>query len=306
MIRFNLNQLKIFYLAAKHKNFTVAAQLLNITQPAVSLQIKSLENFYNIRLFSRIGKQLVLTDAGQILYEHADGIFRLTSRMVQTLNDLKNLRYGILRMGTTQTFAHYFMPDLIARYRELFPDIRIVLFEGSSVDNLQAVVEGKNELGIVGRIPYDRKIGYFPLMEEPLWLVASPDYPAIQKMTGGISVVDLQGLPVIFREKGSSIRHVVSTFCEKHQVSPKVKIESGSLAFIRDLVVHGHGLSFFIKTAVIDEVNEGKLVVLPIKEGTPHLVIDVVSRKGVHFSYAARAFLNLLGVGDKELESSRP
>ncbi len=294
MIRFNLNQLKAFYLAAKYKNFTVAAQLLNVTQPAVSLQIKSLEKFYGIKLFSKVGRQLVLTDAGEILYQYAEKIFALTSEMVQTLNDLKDMRYGTLKIGVTSTLAHYFMPDLIAGYQKFYPEIRIILFQGSSADILQTVQEKKNELGIVGRLPFPAGIRSIPLTKQELWLVASPNYPGIEEMRSGISIQQLPEFPLIFREVGSSIRHVITRFCELYKVIPSVRIESGSLAFIRDLVIQGHGLSFFTKTAVEEDIREGRLVAIPIREGTPRLNIDIITRERAHFSKAAKAFLDLI------------
>lgn len=300
MIRFNLNQLKVFYLAAKYRNFTTAGHLLNVTQPAVSLQIKSLEKFYGIHLFHKVGRQLMLTDAGEILYQHAEKIFALTSQMVQTLNDLKHLKYGTLRIGTTATFAHYFMPDLIASYQRFYPEIRIVLSEGSSVDTLQTVLDGKNELGIVGRIPYADEIASIPLMEQDLWLVSSPTYPSIEDSKKGVSIQQLPEFPLIFREMGSSIRHVITSFCNMHKIIPTVRIESGSLAFIKDLVIQGHGFSFFIRAAVVDEIREGKLIAIPIREGNPHLNIDIVFRKKTHFSYAARAFKDLLEAEKKD------
>jgi len=306
MIRFNLNQLKVFYLAAKYQNFTIAGQLLNVTQPAVSLQIKSLEKFYGISLFHKEGRHLVLTDAGEILYQYAEKIFALTTQMVQALNDLKHLKYGTLRIGTTATFAHYFMPGLIASYQKFYPEVRIVLYEGSSADTLRTVLEGKNELGIVGRLPYPDEINSIPLMKQELWLVASPTYPVAEGSAEGIFIQQLPDFPLIFREMGSSIRHVITDFCKDHNVSPSVRIESGSLAFIKDLVIQGHGLSFFIKAAVLDEIREGKLIAIPIREGNPHLNIDIVSRKKAHFSYAARAFKDLLEVEEKDGAFKRP
>jgi len=300
MIRFNLNQLKVFYLAAKYRNFTTAAQLLNVTQPAVSLQIKSLEKFYGIRLFDKVGRQLVLTDAGEILYEYAEKIFGLTSQMVQTLNDLKHLKYGTLRIGTTATFAHHFMPDLIASYQKFYPEIRIILYEGSSVDILRTVSDGQNELGILGRLPYPNSIRWMPLMEQELCLVSSPTYPEIEKSVEGISIRQLPEYPLIFREMGSSIRYVITDFCNAYNVTPSVRIESGSLAFIKDLVIQGYGLSFFIRAAVSNDIRENRLIVIPIREGNPKLSIDIVFRRKAHFSYAAKAFLDLLDVEKKD------
>lgn len=300
MIRFNLNQLKVFYLAAKYRNFTTAGHLLNVTQPAVSLQIKSLEKFYGVHLFHKVGRQFVLTDAGEVLYQYADKIFAMTSQMVQTLDDLKRLKYGTLRIGTTSTFAHYFMPDLIASYQKFYPEIRIILYEGSSADTLQTVLEEKNELGIVGRLPYPDEIKSLPLMEQELWLVVSPKCPAIQRKKEGISIHQLPEFPLIFREMGSSIRHVITDFCEVYHITPTVRIESGSLAFIKDLVIQGHGFSFFIKSAVVDEIREGKLIAIPVREGNPHLNIDIVFRKKSHFSHAARAFMNIIEAEKKD------
>ncbi len=287
-------------MVAKYRNFTTAAQLLNVTQPAVSLQIKSLEKSYGIHLFNKVGRQLTLTDAGEILYQYADKIFTMTTQMVQTLNDLKQMKYGTLKIGTTSTFAHYFMPDLIASYQKFYPEIRVILSEGSSSFTLQTVLENKNELGIIGRLPYPEGIKSIPLMKQELWLVASPNYPNILKKVEGVSVLQLQEFPLIFREMGSSIRYVITGFCETHHIIPTVRIESGSLAFIKDLVIQGYGLSFFIKTAVIDDIRRKKLIPIPIRGGNPQLDIDIVFREKSLFSHAAKAFMDIIEVEKKD------
>jgi DNA-binding transcriptional LysR family regulator len=132
VMRFDLNlkQLKVFYYVARRLSFTQAARELFITQPAVTKQIDALEQHCETRLFVRERGGLTLTEAGAVLFSYARQIMRLAFEAEQAVSDLKRNPHGVLRLGTTKTFARYLMPPYILRFHEAFPRIRIQLDEG--------------------------------------------------------------------------------------------------------------------------------------------------------------------------------
>jgi DNA-binding transcriptional LysR family regulator len=135
----NFNQLRTFYYAAKNLNFTVAASELFITQPAVTAQVKSFEEFCSLKLFKKKGRKLHLTDEGKALFDYAENIFKYEKEILNVIDDMKELKRGDLRLGTTKTYARYFMPFLISGFRKAYPHIKIHLDEGSSRDMIYSI-----------------------------------------------------------------------------------------------------------------------------------------------------------------------
>ena len=159
----NLKHLKVFYYVAKHLSFTRAAQELFVTQPAVAMQIDALEKHYGVRFFTRHKRQLALTEAGEALYEYAERIMQMAFEAHRTILDMKEYPSGVLKMGTTKTWARYLMPTYILRFQKLFPEIQIELQDGSSEDMAMSVIYGQNDVAIVARVPFDSRLGGHPL-----------------------------------------------------------------------------------------------------------------------------------------------
>ena len=126
-MQINLNQLRAFYLAAKEKSVTRAADLLHITQPAVTMQIKSFEKNLDLQLFRKTGKELQLTDAGTALFGYAERIFLIVGELEHALKSRGDLNRGSLTIGTTRSFARHLMPELLSRFQERFPTVRVSL-----------------------------------------------------------------------------------------------------------------------------------------------------------------------------------
>ena len=189
-MRINLNQLRSFFLVAREKSVTKAAQILFITQPAVTMQIKSLEADLEIRLFNKYGKNLQLTHAGDVLFEYAERVFEIVEEMEYVLRGHAELEHGTLTIGTTRSFAKYLMPDLIARYQERYPDVQVSLKVGSSREISDGLMAFKYDLGIIGRLPFRSKLKVVPYSEEPFCLVTSPNHQLASR--DKVSLVELK------------------------------------------------------------------------------------------------------------------
>ncbi|NIR17080.1 MAG: LysR family transcriptional regulator, partial [Desulfobacterales bacterium] len=131
-MQINLNQLRAFYFAAREKSVTKAAEILHVTQPAVTMQIKALDQALGLKLFRKYGKQLELTEAGKVLFQYAEKIFGMVEQMEYELKGYMALSHGSLTIGTTRSFARHLMPGLLSRFQESYPGVKVILKEGSS------------------------------------------------------------------------------------------------------------------------------------------------------------------------------
>lgn len=292
-MQINLNHLRIFYYAAKERNLTKAAEALFVTQPAVTMQIKALEQHLETGLFRKRGKFLELTQDGSTLYKYAEKVFGVVDEMEHAFKGLASLTQGALIIGTTRSFARHLMPRLLSRYQEEFPGIKISLEVGSSSEIAEGVATFKYDLGIIGPIPLPRKVKAIPYTPEEFCLVVSPDHRFAKR--GVVSCRELQNEPIIIREPGSGSRHFMLSFMASHGVNPSVLVEAGSVEFIKEYVIQGRGISFLYKPEVQLEAKMGLLKTLELVEGPIFIRTEIIVPDGVTLSPPSRAFLDLVG-----------
>jgi len=288
-MQINLNHLRIFYYAARERNLTKAAEALFVTQPAVTMQIKALEQYLEVPLFRKRGKFLELTDEGSVLYKYAEKIFGIVDEMEHALKGFASLTHGSLIIGTTRSFARHLMPSLLSGYQEKFPGIKVSLEVGSSTEIAEGVAAFKYDLAIVGRIPLPSKVKAIPFKLEEFCVVASPYHPLAKK--GAVSWEELEKEPIIIREPGSGSRHFMLSLLASHGVKPSVLLEAGSVEFIKEYVIQSRGISFLYKPEIAREAEMGLLRPLKLGEGPIYIETIIVVPDGVTLSPASRAFL---------------
>jgi DNA-binding transcriptional LysR family regulator len=288
----NLNQLRAFFFAARDKSVTKAAEILFVTQPAVTMQIRSLEETLEVKLFKKSGKNLELTDMGKVLFGFARRIFEIVEEMEHALKGYAQLSQGSLTIGTTRSFARHLMPGLLSRFQESFPGIKVYLKEGSSQEIADGLVAFKYDLGIIGRLPHEGKLKVNPYTKEEFCLVTPPGHRFAHRKT--VSIRELEQEPIIIREEGSGSRHAILSLLSAHGVKPSVLVEAGSVEFIKEYVMKGRGISILYKPEVDLEAKMGLLMPLPIKEGPILIQTDIVFPSDMELSPPARAFLNLI------------
>jgi len=284
--------LEAFYLVIKRKSFTRAAEELNVTQPAVTIQVKSLEKSLNLRLIQHIGKRIQLTEAGELLYQYSEKIFDLVSDANEKMRDFKRLMRGTLQIGTTKNYARYIMPSLLSEFQRRFPRIKVILDEGNSEDMAKSVLEKKNELALISQLNLDRKIKSFFFSTVEFVLVASPEHRFSQRRS--ISLRELNGEPVILREKGSGSRTAVLRKFQEYGIWPSVIIEASSLDFIVDYVKQNKAVSFMFEPDIKEELEKGILKVIFIEEGNIIFFTDIIYHGERSLSPPSQAFLKMV------------
>jgi DNA-binding transcriptional LysR family regulator len=306
--RASLNQLRIFECAARHQHFGRAAAELRLTQPAVSIQLRLLEETVGLALFEQIGRRMHITPAGLELLEHTRAMLTKLREADDAMNLLKGIGGGRLHLAATTT-AEYFAPHLLAAFsaaqRKANPksNIRIRL----EVDNREAVVralsEGTIDLAIMGRAPSEVDTVAVAFAEHPLAIVAAPGHPLAGRKT--LPLAKLAGETFIIRERGSGTRLAMEQAFKAAHFTPHETIEFGSNETIKQAVAAGMGLGFIsLHTAGLDLAAK-RLTVLRI-DGMPVMRNwFVVHRAGKKLSAVAAAFKDyLIAHGAARIEAS--
>jgi DNA-binding transcriptional LysR family regulator len=295
----NFNQLRVFHQAAKNMNFTEAAKKLYITQPAVTAHIKLFEEFCNLKLFQKRGRKIYLTDEGKTIYDYTRKIFEYEKEIENLIDDLKDLKRGMLRLGTSKTYARYFMPFMISNFRDAYPHIKIHLDEGSSLDMMLSLLDFKNEVAVIAKVEDNPEICFLPFSQEELVLILAPENRLARKKS--ICLAELAKEPIILKERGSATRKLVITLFDDNGISPEILMETSNAEFIKQLVQRGDGVSFIVREAAAVELREKKLASVPIKDQRILLDVSIAYLKNQHLSPPAQAFLDiLLKIASKE------
>lgn len=294
----NINQLKIFYISGKWQSFSAAAEELFLSQPAVTMQIRALESYFNMKLFHRHGRRMELTEAGRVLFGYAQKIFDLAAKAERTIWELKDLETGTLKIGTTKTYAKHFMPFLISTFQESHPGVHVILSEGSSAEIANSLIVHKNELGLIARSKYPPQLKVCSLRREELVLVFGRHHPLSRLRK--ISISDLAREPLILREKGSGTRDMIVELYREARLKPIILTEASNVDFIKELVETGNGISFVVKSAVQEELKRGTLKTRTLSSGPVYLNVDIVYLKNRNLSPSAQAFLELLQKGEEK------
>ncbi len=289
----NFNQLRVFYYAAKNLNYTAAARELFISQPAVTAQVKSFEEFCNLKLFKKRGRRVYLTDEGKSLYAYAAKIFKFEKEIENVIDDMRELKRGILSLGTTKAYARYFMPLMITTFHRNFPKIKIQLNEGSSLDMIHSLLDFKIEVAVIAKAEDNPEVKFSPFSQEEMAVIVSRNHPLAQKQS--ITFKDLAKEPFIMKEKGSGTRKLVEESFEKEDCLPNILMETSNTEFIKQLVQRGEGVSFVVKEAVVAELKDKKIARVTLSGPKIYLDVSIAYLKEQILSPPAKAFVDTLG-----------
>ncbi|WP_299980733.1 LysR family transcriptional regulator [Desulfobacula sp.] len=289
----NLNQLRAFYYVAKYNSFTIAAETLFISQPAVTAQIKLFENYHDMKLFNKQGRKIFLTHPGKLLFEKAELIFGVEDEVETILTQTKELNQGLLEIGCTKAYAKHIMPSIISVFHRAYPKIKIILEEGSSMAMINSLREFKNEVVVVAQMEVnDSRLQFVPFSQEEIVVVLPVSHPLIRK--NELKFCDILMEPVILKGEGSGTRKKIIELYKKHNAVPNVFMESNNTEFIIDLVERGEGISFLVKPSINQKIKEKKLASRKLKDTKIFLDVSLGYSKNTPLSPAAKAFCEIV------------
>lgn len=261
----DLRQVEVFYYVAKHRSFSKAAAALSLTQPTVSGHIKALEAALNLVLFNRLGRDVQLTHAGDILYEHAKRLVDTKQAALQGIEELRDGLRGELVLGGSSIPGQYVLPRVLGQFQPQYPGITIVLHITDTMETLERVVRGDFELGIVGAQVSHAHVAYDPFVEDELVLAVSADHEWAK--LANIPLEALATAPFIQRERGSGSRLVIERALADAGLPPThlhVMAEMGTTEAIKQGIKAGLGVSIMSNLALSDEQKAGSIRTITI------------------------------------------
>lgn len=286
-----IHKLRAFYALAKAGNFSRAAELLGITQPAVSLQVKGLEAEYGIPLLSRKGRRISLTPAGQTVYDYLQRIFALAEEMDNALQNLKGLRAGRLVVGASTTLGEFVLPTIMGHFHRLYPDVEIKLEIANTTTIVQRVARHQLDLGFVGDRPDDPTLRAETFVTDHIVLFASPENPLSARDT--IAPADLGSQKLILREDGSATRRYALQALAKLGIEIPVAMELGSNVAVKQAVGANLGIGALSSYALASELATGALKLLNVLGWECVRDLNVIYPAAKPLGPAEEAFLKL-------------
>ncbi|MBL8498004.1 LysR family transcriptional regulator [Nitrosomonas sp. JL21] len=291
MLHLTLRQLKVFESVARHLSYSRAADELHLTQPAVSMQIKQLEDNISLPLFEQLGKRIYLTEAGRELYQYSRAISQQLADMEVALDELKGMERGKLNISVVTT-ANYFAPHLLAKFCQRYSGVTVSLNVSNRETVLKQLSDNLVDLAIMGQPPEDSDIDSESFMENPLVVIAPPDHSLCKERN--IPVERLQKEIFLVRESGSGTRSAMERFFAEHHIQIKKGMETDTTEAIKQAVQAGMGLGIMSRHTAELELETKRLKVLDV-QGFPIIRYwHVVNRKNKRLSGVANAFREFL------------
>lgn len=288
----NFSQLKAFLAVAQDGSFSRAAEKLYLTQPAVSKQIQALEEALGMRLFDRVGRSILLTEAGNILRDHAHIVFQTLEEARETITQLRGLQRGHLRISAASTIGTYMLPQPLGELKAQFPGIEISLAITNKARVVQQVLNHEVELGFVGPPVEPAELEREEYLLDELVLILAPTHRLAREESVGVA--ELAEEVFILREQGSGTREIMEEELGRVHVSLKKAMELGSTEAIKQAVAANLGVSIVSKFAISLEILQGRLAVARLPDLNLSRQLFVIHHGGRTLSPAAQEFGSLL------------
>ncbi len=245
----NVNHLKAFYDVAKAKGFTLAAKQLNVSQPTLSMQVKSLEKRFAVPLIKRNKKTFELTEEGNIVFSHAEKIFFLIHELKKELENFET--YNMI-IGSTPYISNHVLPDILLAIQEKHSNVKVQIYTGLSTEVLDKVVDYEYHLAVIGRLPYPDNIVSIPILKTKLLFISKDD------MGEQVSLEELANYPIILPEPGSATRDYLLNAFPARNLTITNSIDCENPPAIQHMVQLGMGGAFFPLFSIQRDVQEGR------------------------------------------------
>lgn len=259
-------RLKVFHTVARLLSFTKAAEALHMTQPAVTFQVRQLEEYFNTRLFDRTHNKVNLTPAGEKVSDFAERIFDLYAEMENSVRDLTGEISGALTIGASTTIAEYMLPSLLGEFKIRYPDINLRLKVANSEGVVSMVEHNVIDLGVVEAPVSNKNLIVEVCHEDQLVVVAAPDHDLVTR-GGKVHPSDVKSYPFVCREEGSGTREVITQYLADEGVRESemnFALELGSPEALKGAVEAGMGISILSRSTIDKELKLNTLAELQL------------------------------------------
>lgn len=287
---------KTFYYVAKYKSITKAAEMLYISQPAVTMSIKKLEEQLEMTLFTRTKRGVILTNEGKVLYEYVKQAMESLKIGENRINNLKKLDTGNIRIGIGTTLTKYFLMKYLDKFHKLYPKININIDTSMTVDILKKLENGLVDIAIITTDKLDYKdfnIAYSRNIQD-IFVASKEYYDVIGKKT---SLDNLNNYPLLLQSPNTSTRNFLDNFSLKHGIRLNSSMELASFSLVLEFSKIGMGIGFISKDFVENEINKKELFEIKTVPEIPKRKILVLTKKEYLPSFSASKLIEIIQKG---------
>jgi LysR family transcriptional regulator, low CO2-responsive transcriptional regulator len=286
----DFDQLTTFVEVATLGNFSRAAEKVLRSQPAVSAQIRQLEQEYNEKLFDRTKKSVRLTPAGEVLLQYARRLLALREESLRALADTGGVTRGVLSIGANETTFLYVLPDILAQYRKSYPKVRISVYRNFSHKVLEKVEDGLIDMGVVTIPVKGPALKVVKVFRDPLVWISNAEHPLAKLKT--VKTAELAEQELILHKVGS-LRRLMEKELRPFRPQLRVTMELTSTELVKKFVAAGFGISLISRSFVERDVREGMLKILRAETEQSWRELGLVYRQDHSMSQAAEKFIEL-------------
>lgn len=285
---------QVFLSVAEKLSFSKAAEMLFISQPAVTKHIKELENRLNTALFKRAGNKVYLTKAGKLTYSYLKNIKQHYDELDFELGRMNDTFKGVLHLGASSTIAQYLIPHVIATFHKRYPEIELFLFNGNSTEMEQKLLSDDIEIALVENVASQADIKYKPFLEDEI--VAVTGTKSVYANLESITISDLQHIPMVLREQGSGTLEVIQRQLKKKNIDFEklnILIHLGSTEAIKNFLCEFDGIALVSEKSIEKELLLKHVCKIPIKGISFHRQFRIAIRQG-HKALSSQLFSDYL------------
>ncbi len=292
----NMKQLRYVAVLSQYNNFTRAADELGISQPSLSQYIKNIEKQLGIDLFIRNGQDVRITDAGETYLQLGLKILNLENEMNNRINDIKNEKKGTIRIGIASYRCSTLLPNVIKKFHEFYPNIKIIISEQKTTDLKESAEHGIIDL-CVSTLPIDEGKFYFNEIMNDINLLAIPkkmceDYGIFKKSYQTISIVDCKDMPFISLSQSQLQGQMLNELCEKNDININIVTECYNIISAHSLANGGIGAAL-LPQSLVKENENNNLNYYYLKEKSPEKKIVIFYRKELYLSKAMKKLIEI-------------
>ena len=303
-----IRQLKAFLAIAEAKTFTAGARRVNVTQAAISMQIRQLEDEVGLQLFTRTPRRVILTEAGEYLLERARKILREHDSALAEIAEVAGAEYGRLRIGSASgTFAMHQLPAIMQKLKETFPNSDLSVSSGTSQKLVDKIMHGEIDIAFIS-LPVDNtNVTTESLFSDEIVAIGHPKHPLSKEKY--ISAATLAGESLILGERGGNTRRMIDDFFSAANVKPNIAMELSRQEAITEMVSNGLGVGMAGAKSVNRDIKDKKLISWFIEGAEIEWELGLARLRGGHYSPIAKEFVTLCKASfverEKELRAKR-
>ena len=286
----DFDQLETFLEVARHNSFSRAAERRFRTQPAISAQIRAIEEEVGAKLFDRSGGKVALTAAGKLFQKYAEDALDARRRVVSAMGEMEREPRGEIIVGANEGTCLYVLPEVFAEFKRQYGAVAITIKRSESSKVLESIVDNSVDFGVVSLPVTDSRLTVVPIHRDELVVIAPPQHPLAKQKTSALA--EVVKYPLLLPKAGRT-RDAIEALFEERRIKPKISMELDSSELLKRFVAVDVGVGFIARSNVKEEVQLGTLAAIPLSDAHIKRDLALVFRKDKALSRAALAFIDI-------------